>query len=349
MVALSDYDNFDADDFADGMLSVTVGEDATPGDHTLTVEATMGDDTASATVDVTIAGPADSYGIYTTDADGMATDTMAAGIEAISPIMLRNIDDYERYVLMVRDAAGNVPATPECVTLQMSPDAANEAIAGEGDCHPLDGYGNVSITVTYGFGIPAGTVARLSVKDDAETKAYRYFQFGRAVSTGPTTPANNAPRAVGAISNMYLTVGDAPVTVTAGFADADGDTLGYSASSSDVAVATAMSNGGGSVTVTAVGEGTATITVTASDGQAEATQSFMVTVMEPEAPPVDMTLGSISGLSASSNAAGSATVTWYAAANADVHYVWAAPSDGSDGHVLACPGRRRLFTHVHRT
>ena len=52
MRLLADEDNFDAGDPDDDKLSVMVGAMATPGDHTLTVTATMGGHTASATVDV---------------------------------------------------------------------------------------------------------------------------------------------------------------------------------------------------------------------------------------------------------------------------------------------------------
>ena len=298
---------------------VTVGTGAAAGAHTVMVTADE-DDSLTATTSVTVAGTP-------------ATWEFTAGPERIAT------NDSAMYTVTAKDADGGVPMSNECVTIKLRAEDANSAedisVASDnraagctgGNTGMLDDDGTISFTVYAPVGVAANSAGRIVVEFDGGIVAQHSVTFtGRS-----TVVPNRAPSAVGAISNMYLTVGDAPVTVTAGFADADGDTLGYSASSSDVAVATAMSNGGGSVTVTAVGEGTATITVTASDGQAEATQSFMVTVMAPEAPPVDTTLGSISGLRASSNAAGSATVMWYAAANADVHYIWAAPSDGSMG------------------
>ena len=79
-------------------------------------------------------------------------------------------------------------------------------------------------------------------------------------------PTEQAPVAVGTISDITLTVAGDPATVdVAGyFNDPDGQTLTYSAQSSARTVAT-VSVAGSRVTVTAVAQGTATITVTATD------------------------------------------------------------------------------------
>ena len=308
-------------------FKVSVDGDADAG--TYSVKATTGAGASlmsSDSIEFTVAGEADSYGIYTTDADGMATDTMAAGAEASSPIRFNAIDDAETYVLMVRDSAGNVPSSPDCVNITMSEGTgaalsvkdtdSNDTACPGGDSYPIGAMGNIEITVSYDFGIEAGTVGRLTVKDGSEVKAYRYFQFGRDTS-GDTGPTNSAPRAVGTIGAVMMTVGDAPmmVNIATRFADADGDALSYDVSSSDMSVATAsVDQQSKMVAVSAVGAGEATITVSAYDGvnTTAGTQSFTVTVSEP----VDTTLGMPSGLMATAGD-GMVTLSWTAGANAD--------------------------------
>ena len=116
-------------------------------------------------------------------------------------------------------------------------------------------------------------------------------------------PTEQAPVAVGSISNLSLTVGLPPATVNVAgnFDDPDGQTLTYAAKSSAPAVATA-SAAGSTVTVTALAQGTATITVTATDEDGlSASQTFMATV-NPASIPVPteqapVAVGSISNLS----------------------------------------------------
>ena len=99
-------------------------------------------------------------------------------------------------------------------------------------------------------------------------------------TSGPTEPAEQAPAAVGTISNMVLTAGGSPgsIDVAGNFNDPDSQALTYAARSSDLAIAAASASGT-MVTVTAVAEGIATITVTATDeDNLSATQTFNVKV-----------------------------------------------------------------------
>ncbi len=152
---------------------------------------------------------------------------------------------------------------------------------------------------------------------------------------------NVIPSAVGTLDAVMLTEGDAPVMVDVSGAFTDDDMLSYMAESDDEAVATASVDAAGMVTITAVGVGTATVTVTASDPDGEsATQDIAVTVAAAPVPP----LGDPSGLSATSAAAGEATVTWTPGANATVHWVWSAPRDGSAGMWTEAAGDAGMAT-----
>ena len=152
---------------------------------------------------------------------------------------------------------------------------------------------------------------------------------------------NVIPSAVGTLDAVMLTEGDAPVMVDVSGAFTDDDMLSYMAESNNEAVATASVDAAGMVTITAVGVGTATVTVTASDPDGEsATQDIAVTVAAAPVPE----LGDPSGLSATSAAAGEATVTWTPGANATVHWVWSAPRDGSAGMWTEAAGDAGMAT-----
>ena len=152
---------------------------------------------------------------------------------------------------------------------------------------------------------------------------------------------NVIPSAVGTLDAVMLTEGDAPVMVDVSGAFTDDDMLSYMAESNNEAVATASVDAAGMVTITAVGVGSATVTVTASDPDGEsATQDIAVTVAAAPVPE----LGDPSGLSATSAAAGEATVTWTPGANATVHWVWSAPRDGSAGMWTEAAGDAGMAT-----
>ena len=85
------------------------------------------------------------------------------------------------------------------------------------------------------------------------------------------------PVACGSISSLTISEGERS-TMTACFADPNGDVLSYTASSANPGVATA-SNAGKTITVTAVSPGNTSVTVTASNPNGMmGKQSFQVTV-----------------------------------------------------------------------
>ena len=131
-------------------------------------------------------------------------------------------------------------------------------------------------------GVAAGTVTvTVTATDTSNLTATQTF-------TLTVSAQNQAPTTIGTIPDQTVTVGGSATTVDVSsyFSDADNDTLTYTASSSDTAKATvAVSNA--TVSITAVAAGTATITVTATDpGSLTATQTFSVTVSQPNHPPV---------------------------------------------------------------
>ena len=99
--------------------------------------------------------------------------------------------------------------------------------------------------------------------------------------------SNRAPVASETIPDQTVDVGGSATTVDVSsyFTDADNDTLTYTASFSDTAKVT-VSVSSATVSITAVATGTATITVTATDpGSLTATQTFSVTVVQPNRTP----------------------------------------------------------------
>ena len=103
---------------------------------------------------------------------------------------------------------------------------------------------------------------------------------GASVERGfQVTVPNRAPEPAGAIPPLTLAVGDTvTVSVSAYFADPDGESLSFTAASSNAAVA-GVSAAGDSVTVIATAKGMVTVTVTARDPRGEAAQQrFQVTV-----------------------------------------------------------------------
>ena len=99
------------------------------------------------------------------------------------------------------------------------------------------------------------------------------------VTIPETVPRNRAPQVLVQIPAHALTVGN-PATllpVSSYFNDPDGDALTYIASTSNASAVT-VNMLGSLVRITPFAPGTATITVTASDGELQATQSFIVTI-----------------------------------------------------------------------
>ena len=107
-----------------------------------------------------------------------------------------------------------------------------------------------------------------------------------ATQTFQFTVPNRDPETIGTIPDQTVEV-DETVTVDLSpyFEDPDGDPLTYTAASSNSEVARG-SVSGSTLTVSAVAPGTATLTVTARDNDgASATQSFDVTVPQPNRAP----------------------------------------------------------------
>lgn len=93
---------------------------------------------------------------------------------------------------------------------------------------------------------------------------------------------NQAPEVRGTIPDNTITTPGPPLqligVVQTVFQDPDGDELDVSATSGDPSVVAAEVIDGGNVRIGPEGTGTAEVTLTASDGQAEASLSFMTTV-----------------------------------------------------------------------
>ena len=101
-----------------------------------------------------------------------------------------------------------------------------------------------------------------------------------AVTVGDGDSSNQPPVASSDIPDHSVRMGSS-VTVDGSnyFSDPDGDDLTYTASSSNDEVATVAVEGS-TATITAVAVGSAVVTMTASDGEADASQGFGVTVTE---------------------------------------------------------------------
>jgi len=85
------------------------------------------------------------------------------------------------------------------------------------------------------------------------------------------------------------------------FQDPDGDELSVSATSGDPSVVTAEVIDGGSVKIGPEGTGTAEVTLTASDGQAEASLSFMMTVEQRPAGEPEPSARAVAAVSSTGN------------------------------------------------
>ncbi len=107
---------------------------------------------------------------------------------------------------------------------------------------------------------------------------------------------NQAPIAVGTISDHTLRIGDASVQidVSGNFTDPENDTLTYTAYSNNRSIATA-SIFGSQLEITPISHGTTTITIEASDGEFYATQTVYITITDASiANRAPVTVGTIS-------------------------------------------------------
>ena len=134
---------------------------------------------------------------------------------------------------------------------------------------------NATLTIS-GKAVGSATIT-VTASDTAQLRATQTFTV--------TVAANQAPTAVGSMSNMSIGAGTNAKTldVSGYFTDPDGETLTYTASSSDTSKATETISGS-TLTVAGVAAGTPTITVTASDGSLTVNQTFTLTVTANSAP-----------------------------------------------------------------
>ena len=134
---------------------------------------------------------------------------------------------------------------------------------------------NSLLTITSEIVGTAAVIVRATDPDGL----YAIQRFTVRVTVPDAPPPNRAPQVLLQIPAHALTVGNsaALLPVSSYFNDPDGNALTYTSSTSNTSVAT-VSLSGSPVLITPVAAGTATITVTASDGELQATQSFVVTI-----------------------------------------------------------------------
>ena len=209
---------------------VMINSDAKAGMYSVKATAGMGDDMVmSDMIDFTVLGGIERLAL--TGPERLGNSQVVSGFS----VTATSEDDA---------VPGNVKGTMVAVTF--SPADAASVIGGKGEGNneiELDAMGMADFSILVTPSRLAGDNLIVIASVAGVTSNPLEVQH-RAPVTGPT---NRAPSAVGMVADIAMTLGDAPMTVTAGFADADGDTLGYSVMSSDTAVATAASNGGGSV------------------------------------------------------------------------------------------------------
>ena len=283
-------------------LAATQKADLVAGKETFRIRAHPG---ASGEIEISVVGPSKGAAASITKtinlganqmpmaSDGIADETIAMGGMAVVQSTLSDPEDDMLYYAWSSD--DEMVATVMADDMDMSM-ASITAV----------GPGTATITVT---------------ATDTEG--------GMGMQTFMVTveEANVAPMAGMAIEDQMVYVG-AMVEVQSNFSDPDEDMLSYMASSSDDMIATATVDDMGMVTITGVAEGMATITVTASDpGELYAMQTIMVTVMMP--PPLELGDPVVTG--AMSDATGMATIMLTPGANADQHWIWAQPTDLSEG------------------
>ena len=253
---------------AAGVATVSVAADSSSltvtaksrGTATITVTASDGTDQVTDTFTVTV----------------KAAPTVASAISDISSLAIGT--DQDVTLTSVFSDADN-----DTLTLSAASSAtavATVSVASDGS----------KLTVT---GVAAGTATiTVSARDPDGNSVSDAFDV--------TVPAANKPPTVAsAISDatIFNTSGTKQVSLAGVFTDADADSLTVTAKSSAAGVATvSVAADYSSLTVTAKSRGTATITVTASDGTAEVSDTFTVTVKA--APTVASAIADISELAA---------------------------------------------------
>ena len=316
-----------------------------PDGDTLTYTATSSA-TGKATVSVS-----DSTVTVTPVAEGSATVTVTVtdpgGLSATQTFTVTILPENQAPVANnpIRDHTKNVgedPITgylpghfsdPDGDNLSFKVSSSDTSVATGG----LYGGGNyISVTI-----VGAGT-ATITV---TATDPGGLFVTDDFIVTVNST--NNAPTAVGSLSDVTLLVGGIAtnVDVSSAFSDPDGDTLTYTATSSATDKAT-VSISGSTVTVAPVVAGSATITVTATDpGGLSATQTFTVTVSPVNQPPI--AVGSLSDVTLLVN--GSATTVDASSAFSDPDgdtLIYTATSSATDKATVSISGSTVTVTPV---
>ena len=295
----------------------TVDKDASLGDHMITVSTTAKDseneDIDDVTLTITVAGPPANL-----DVTGNTVVPLRAS---------------GTFTVTATDELGGVPFLTEGendkVTVSVQPTDALVTGVDSSNQVTLDDDGTAEFTIFASLTADYGDAGRIIVQQ-GDLQDILPITFGH----------NRAPMAGAAMTASVYTGMTTEVVST--ISDPDGDTLTWSVMSSDTAVATATVDAG-TVTIMGVAPGTAVITVTGMDAVSgmSGTQMINVTVADMPLP----MLGDPVVTGAMSNAAGSAMISLTPGANADQHWIWAQPTDLSQGMFSTrVPGDATSFT-----
>ena len=296
----------------------TVDEDASLGEHTITVSTDVQnadeEDIDDVTLTVTIAGPPSKFSIEgpeRIDLGGSGTFTVTA-TDAIDAMPYFKDDASKKHNVFIQ---GLVPGNVRGL------DSSSNVT--------LNDYGMDTFTIYAPPGSAYGATVRIFI-GSGENEVSHTVTFG----------GNRAPVAGAAIADAMVYTGET-ATATSTITDADGDMLTWSVVSDDEMTATATVDAG-TVTITGVAPGSATITVTATDPDGETgTQMINVTVadmpMDPE---------SASDLTAMANGDGTVTLEWDLGANANTHFVAGTSDSGATYSVWEFATEDGTFTSM---
>jgi hypothetical protein len=152
----------------------------------------------------------------------------------------------------------------------------------------------------------AGTTTEVAFGPNSEIADADANPVGATFEDGTVAfSPNQAPEVQGTIPDNTITTPGPPLqligVVQTVFQDPDGDELSVSATSGDPSVVTAAVIDGRNVRIAPEGTGTAEVTLTASDGQAEASLSFMTTVEQRAAGDPEPSARAVAAVSSAGN------------------------------------------------
>ena len=227
---------------------------------------------------------------------GVATVTVSGSVVTVTPVAVGMTtvtvtaqngggDADQTFKVTVREpaapsAVGSLDDLELVVGQPAHPVQVADAFAGDDLTYSAaSSTSGVAVVTTSGSVV---SVRPLSVGMTTVTVTARN-SLGQATQTFDVTVRNpNAPQAVGSLDDLTLVLGQPPHDVEV--ADAfTGEALVFTAVSSNPGRASETVSGS-VVTVTPVSVGTTTVTVTATNSAGTATQTFDVTVRNPEAP-----------------------------------------------------------------